>query len=378
MISKIFVWLIIWRLSLFLLALFSIVYVPVGDSQFLGGGEGLYSQTPLVQGWANFDGNNYISIARDGYTVGKHSFFPFYPLLLSSLAHVLRVDSVISYSILGLVISHISLLLAVIGLYKLLSIDYNKRVVLTTILLMLIFPTAFYFGAVYTESLFLCLAVWFFYYLRKNKWLPVVVLGALASATRIIGFLVGAVSLIKVMQNGKRKSLVYYSYPLFSIIGIIAYLYYLYLKQGDPFAFYSEVSSFGEQRSASIILLPQVFYRYIVKILPSLGYLSNLPFAYIVWQEFLIGIIFLLVSVVSVKKLDLKYSLFLVLGYLIPTFSGSFSSLPRYVLVLFPLFLLIALFLEKANMLVKLLYYFSSILLLIINTTLFFRGYWVA
>lgn len=377
MISKIFIWVVIWRFLLFIAAAISLAYLPIGDSRFLGGGEDLYLQVPLIQGWANFDGNNYVSIARDGYTVGKHSFFPFFPLLISVLARALGVSAVVSYTLLGLAISHFSLLLALVGLYKLLSLDYKKRVVETTILLILTFPMAFYFGTVYTESLFLCLVVWFFYFLRKNKWLPVLILGALASSTRIIGSIVAVVSFVKAGHGSEHKRAIYYLYSIFTVTGIFAYMYYLYLRQGDPLAFYTEVSTFGEQRSAGVILLPQVFYRYIVKILPSLD-LSNLPFTYIVWQEFLVGIIFLLLSIISVKKLDLKYSLFLILGYLIPTFSGSFSSLPRYVIVLFPAFLLIALFLERANKTVRLLYYFSSMLLLIINISLFFRGYWVA
>jgi hypothetical protein len=67
-----------------------------------------------------------------------------------------------------------------------------------------------------------------------------------------------------------------------------------------------------------------------------------------------------------------------VAGYLIPTLSGSFSSLPRYVLVLFPGFILMAVWLSKKSRWLQTAVLLILFLALGIATALFARGYWVA
>ena len=134
---------------------------------------------------------------------------------------------------------------------------------------------------------------------------------------------------------------------------------------------------FGEQRSATPIMLPQVFYRYIFKILPSLNY-SYFPVVFTTFLEFLIGLLFLFLSIVSFFKMRLSYFLFLSLGYLFPTLSGSFSSLPRYVLVLFPAFLLTALWVQKMPATIRFFIYGLLFVGSVVSTALFVRGFWVS
>ncbi|MCX6706188.1 MAG: hypothetical protein NTV24_03760 [Candidatus Woesebacteria bacterium] len=141
--------------------------------------------------------------------------------------------------------------------------------------------------------------------------------------------------------------------------------------------FLHSLPAFGEQRSSIPILLPQVIYRYVFKILPNLNY-SYFAGTFTTIMEFVVGIIFLVISVISFFKLRLSYSLFLILGYLIPTLSGSFSSLPRYVLVLFPAFILFSVWLDKTSRLVRIVSYTILLVGLIISLSLFTRGFWLA
>jgi len=67
----------------------------------------------------------------------------------------------------------------------------------------------------------------------------------------------------------------------------------------------------------------------------------------------------------------------MVLAYLTPTFTGTFSSMPRYVLVLFPGFILLSLWAEKYRWL-RILYPILAIPLFILCLLLFTRGFWVA
>ncbi|MEK6808088.1 MAG: hypothetical protein AABY14_00205, partial [Nanoarchaeota archaeon] len=78
------------------------------------------------------------------------------------------------------------------------------------------------------------------------------------------------------------------------------------------------------------------------------------------------------------KKIRLSYLIYAMLAFLLPSIQGSFSSLPRYVLVLFPAFLAFALWLDGVPKALKLIIYLGLIIGLFVETTLFVRGYWVA
>ena len=161
---------------------------------------------------------------------------------------------------------------------------------------------------------------------------------------------------------------------------------YLYLMTGDPLEFLHNVEIFGEQRSSSFVVFPQVVYRYVFKVLPHVNY-DYFPAVFTAWLEFVSAIMFgvlgglgILASLGKLKKIKFRwsYSIYLVLGYLIPPLSGSFSSLPRYVLVLFPGFIMAAIYLTKATKAIQLVTFALLFICLAIASSLFFRGYWVS
>lgn len=338
---------IIWVISLFLILFLAVKFIP-NEERFLGGGLTNYQNNPYVYSWANFDGEHYLAIAQNGYGNGEQSFFPLYPILISLLNNNIYLT---------IVASNIFLILAMIGLYKLTK---NK----TVILLLLTFPTSFYFFGVYTESLFLCLTVWSFYFFYQKRYLLAGILGGFASATKIIGVIL--------LPSFKKLNLYFLLIPL----GLLSYMFYSYITWGDPLKFLHAITGFGEQRSDHIILLPQVFYRYFVKIIPSLTW-TYFPVVFTTLLELLSGLGFLYIIFISFRKLKIEYWIFLTLGYLVPTFSGSFSSLPRYVLVLFPFYIFVA---EKLKDSKLGLFVFTaiSVILGIISFSMFARGYWLA
>ncbi len=355
-----------WRILLFVILFFAVKLVPL-QQHFLGGGMQAYLKSPWLWAWANFDGEHYLAIAKDGYHLAQQAFFPLYPLLIKLLG-----GGVWS----GLFISNAAFFLALVGLFKLLRIDYSEKVTKLTVILLLIFPTSFYFGAVYTESLFLCLVVWSFYFYRKDNLFLASLLGMFASATRVIGIILLPIYLLELFKEKikwSKKHLWLFLIPL----GLIFYMIYLYKIYGDSLLFLHSLPSFGEQRSSIPILLPQVIYRYVFKILPNLNY-SYFAGTFTTIMEFAVGIIFLVVSVVTFFKLRPSYSLFLIIGYLIPTLSGSFSSLPRYILVLFPAFILFSVWLDKTSKVIKIICYTILLVGLAVSLSLFGRGYWLA
>lgn len=366
---------LLWRISLFVFLLAAAMFFPL-QKKFLGGELGNYLKAPWFWAWSNFDGEHYLSIARNGYEQGEQAFFPLYPLLIRTVGRIFGGD-LISLNLAGLIISNFALLFALYGIYKLIRLDFDEKVSRLAIIILLLFPTSFYLGAVYTESLFLALSVWAFYFARKRNYFWAACIGMFAAGTRIIGVLLFPIFLVEAISGEKKQIKIRFLWLLLIPLGILAYMYHLQTQWGDPFAFVTTLPGFGEHRSATPIILPQVFYRYIFKILPNLNY-SYFPATFSTLMEFGISILFLLLSVWVLFRARLSYALFLLGGYLLPTLSGSFSSLPRYVLVLFPAFFIFAKVLVKTSRLTRILIFILLGILLLTATMLFTRGFWVS
>ena len=369
---------IAWRLLLFIIAFFAISTFPLQQG-FLGGNLEGYLNVPWFWGLINFDGEHYLSIAYQGYRSLTYFFFPVYPLLVKFIS--LNSSSVTRLATSGIFIANISFFIALVGFWKLIRLDFNRKIAKWSLVLLLIFPTSFFFGSFYTESVFLALVVWSLYLVRKRKWIESGILAAISSATRVVGMVMLPVLAIEVwLQRNRYKGKKLFK-PTIGVLlvpmGLGVYMYFLNKQTGDPLEFFNSVGIFGEQRTAGFILLPQVFYRYIFKVLPSVNY-SFLPISFVTVLEFVTAVWLVVVSIIAFFKLRLSWAVYLALAFLIPTLSGSFSSLPRYALVLFPAFLVTALYVSRLNKLGK------AVILLILTfglylaTSLFTRGYWVA
>lgn len=367
-----------WRFALIVIAFLAVNFIPLGyKDRFLGGGLTNYSLLPQFFSWANFDGEHYLSISIFGYKDFQQAFFPVYPMIISFFSRPDPVDlisSLVNSTIVGLIISNASFVLALIYLWELIRIDFSKKIAYLTIVILLFFPTSFYFGAVYNESLFLLLSVLTFYNARKGKWLVAGIFGLIASATRVFGILLLPALLFEIWQQKTDFSKALW--VLLIPFGLGAYMWYLYLTIGDPIAFYSFQRLIGEQHQQGIITLPQVYFRYI-KMIATVS-VQNPIFQTLI-LEFFVGLTFFILPIYGYfKKVRLSYIIYAILAFLTPTIQGSFSSLPRYIIILFPSFLAAAIFVNKLPRLIKVIFLVLSFSVLIVETTLFLRGYWVA
>ena len=371
MFKKIAFWFLIWRVGLFFLAFLGQKIIPL-KTDFLGVKEGVFLEKPLLWCWANFDGFYYLTIAQRGYLQFQQAFFPFYPFLIRFLAKLTK-----DYFTSGLLISHLSFLAALFLFYQLIRLDFEKKVAKRSLLYLLLFPTAFFFGSVYTESLFLMLVLASFLAARKKQWLLAGIFGGLASAARFVGLFLFPALIAewwqekKEGQNGKLVNLL----PLFLIIfGFLAYIGYLQKTVSDPLFFIHVQSLLGAQRTGGkLILLYQVFWRYWKMILTTKA--DVLYFS--VWLELISSLLFFILLVFSYFHFHFSYFIFMLLAYITPTLTGTFSSMPRYVLVLFSGFILLALWAEKCRLL-RILYPILAIILTAVAVMLFTRGWWVA
>jgi hypothetical protein len=373
----------LWFIGILLFALIATNILP-NQKDYLGGGLSNYMRLPLFWGFSNFDGEHYVSIAQNGYAPLQHFFFPVYPLLIRSIAAVLG-HSLFLFNLSGILVSFVSTAVFLVGLVQLLKIDYSHKVTELTILLLVLSPASFFFFMVYTESLFLSLAVWCLYFSRRRLFLPAVILASIASATKVIGFSLGVAILFEILAPSwpiknvfevVKKNIKELLLVLFSTTGLFGYMAFLQKETGDALVFLHKISVFGDQRSSTLIFLPQVFYRYVFKIIPNLT--NYWPTTFTTLLEFAVAVLFLLICIFSFRTLRKSYWIYLVIGFLIPTLAGSFSSLPRYVIVLFPAFLYLATLLENKKKTYTYIVFAIFGLLQIISLMLFFRGYWLS
>ncbi|OGE16339.1 hypothetical protein A2769_00180 [Candidatus Daviesbacteria bacterium RIFCSPHIGHO2_01_FULL_37_27] len=372
-VQKIFLLFIFWKFFLILVSFLSLKFLALRGKDFFGGGFEAYIKTPLFYGWANFDGEHYLSIAQVGYRSLEQAFFPVYPILINFFAKPFG-GTMENLVVSGLLISNVSFLAALIVLFKLIILDYPKKIAYFTVLLLLLFPTSFYFGALYSESLFLLLTVASFYLIRKGYWFFASLLGVFSSATRIFGVLLVPAFLLEASE--KKLKVNKFVFTFLIPTGLLAYMYYQWINYGDPLAFYHLQKIVGPQHESGITLLPQIYYRYIKMMLTTP--FSNPIYSTII-LEFIVGILFFILPILGfLRKMKASYLFYAFAGFILPTIQGSFSSVPRYVIVLFPAFLIMSILLESFKKPVKIAILFLSGICLIIETALFFRGYWVA
>lgn len=364
---------IIWRIVLSGAALISFLILPLFSRNFLGGGYELYNRYLYLLPWANFDGEHYMSIAQQGYKSLEQAFFPMFPLLIYSGSLIFPSDFLTTVSV-GLFVSNLAFIAGLWLFYKLIKLDYPRNTSLLIIAVLLTFPTAFYFGALYTESLFLLFSVGAFYFTRKkNFWLGGV-MGFLASITRVFGVLVFISLIIEVWQS---KTPLKKALPiLIAPGGLFAYMGYLWWTVGDPLAFYHLQSIIGEHRQQGIVVFPQVVYRYL-KILFNYPHLDI--FLAPLLLEFITTLLFFCLPIIGfLKKMRLSYLFYSMVSLLLPTIQGSFSSGSRYILVIFPSFIVLGLLIQKLPKILQVLVLILFGVLQAFFAALFIRGYWVA
>jgi hypothetical protein len=145
---------------------------------------------------ARWDSAWYLTIAHYGYrpdlgafTASRTAFFPLYPLGLRAISDV-GVPAVLA----GVLLSVCALAFGLYGLHRLSTLEMarlspgrSRDVARLTVLTCALGPMAFFFSAVYSESLYLALSVGVFLCARRGRWGLAASCAALAAATRSTG-----------------------------------------------------------------------------------------------------------------------------------------------------------------------------------------------
>ncbi|MHB8170231.1 MAG: mannosyltransferase family protein [Thermincolia bacterium] len=119
----------------------------------------------IIGGLSHWDGRWFIRVATEGYTVKSAAFFPLYPSLIKMLQN-LGIEPHVG----ALLISNIAFFLILVVFYHLLSRDYDHQVAVRSLWYLSLFPTAFFFSALYSESLYLLFVLLTMYLGRSRRW----------------------------------------------------------------------------------------------------------------------------------------------------------------------------------------------------------------
>lgn len=352
----------------------------------------------VFDAWVRFDGIYFRAIAEYGYADASYRIRPeigfpfltaFFPLF-SLLIHLVAPLFANNYSVASVVVPQALTCCTLLLLFKLITLDFPRSLAWLTILALITFPTSYFLIASYSESLFLLLVVLAFYLYRRGQYLGAGLIGALASATRITGapLLLGAFALNTIhalrtilrqcfilcprfarraaqprgiilrgtlaacrsaerCNAGQGHGQAHQAPCIASLVliplGLIAYLLYQWWAFGEPLLFLqghgSSEWSVGFDPTGPIKALLLPFATPLKHAWTSEAFRAN-------YFNALFFYFALAMLLYGWRRLPLSYSLYALLAVFVPTLIGSLISMPRYVLVSFPMFLSMALLLH--------------------------------
>ena len=331
------------RLVVFLGVEFGKTYVPLGNSTWLGG-------TRWYHGLLRWDSEWYKIIASEGYKYDGDAglrqtvvFYPLYPALCRLVSEVLRVDVIDAM----LLVANLAALTAIFLLFKLVRERFGDRKGLATVAMISFFPSSVFLSAGYTESVALLLMVSFFLAVGRERFLAAAIFAGLAVATRSSGIVLLPVLLWEVWRCRSPRQFLIEAVPL-SIVatsGLWLYIVYLGFAFGHPLAFADGQAAFHGNTTMSARLLSALTLEPFGKL--NLSDIS--PAGLDQWFTLL----FILLIVCSWSAgISRGQTLFAALVLMLPylTLSGGpagFTSMARFNIVSFPLFVVMALLTDR-------------------------------
>jgi Mannosyltransferase (PIG-V) len=310
-------------------------------------------QLPLAV-WNWWDSSHYVRIARGGYLYSptqrwEPNFFPLYPMLIHLVEPLARpFGGKESYLLAGVAISWVTFGIACVVLYHLAGERFGYGAGTTAVLLLSIFPFSFYFGGAFTESIYLLLAVLAFYAVERGHWWLAGGACLLAGAVRPPGLLVGACVVLAYALDWWRTRHPWRLDVLalgLTPLGTLAYFTYLWVRFGDVLAYF-HASAVGWQGGHLQMAGLRVSWDLLLHLPRNLA-----SGQYDLIQGSIYVIILLAVLAASIpvtRLLGIPLGVFTAASVLLPvaTYTGV-NSMGRYASVAFPIFILLAVWLER-------------------------------
>ena len=324
----------------------------------------------LVAPAARYDSVFYLGIAKLGYPQNIDTvFFPLYPLAIAFLS-LSGLPGILA----GILLSSCFAIGALFLLHRLVELDFGPIEARNTVWIVAWLPTAIFLSAVYSEALFLLLTVGSFYSGRIGRWWLAGLLGALAAATRNSGILMVAPLLALYLYGPRRDRppdrVPSGLRPRFAMrpdiawialvpLGLLCYLLYLHFATGHSFAPFTDQRHW-HRSFMPLAGIPLGIFSVLKSVIGSIpgvdavlaAHLSPLKIGrHLVELVFLIGAGALLWY--GRRRLPMPYTLLaavsLAMAVSVPSPAEPLKSLPRFTLVMFPLWIALAVWATEKN-----------------------------
>ena len=324
--------------------------------------------TALGRAWDHWDAQHYLYLATHRYSAGGDArnliaFFPLYPALISAIA-----ATGLPARTAALLISNVAGVVAAILLYELARQDLREAAAFRAAAFFIVFPTAFFLLVGYTEALFCALAFGAVLATRHQRWLWAGMLGGLAAAARLTGLALLPVIAIELYyaRHALRATWQAVVAPSLIVLGFLTYLATNLLVLGDAFAFITV----QRQHWSHSLSAPWVGFSEALR-----GISWRVP-----WEKLTVGggeaisgiaaYATTILSGLRLRRSDAAYAAVLTV---MMTFLPFWLSIPRYLLGMYPLFLLVGRISQRWIFLVMVA---ASLVGLLVFGLAFGRGYW--
>ena len=337
-------------------------------SIYEGGKCNVKNQLPYYR-WDSFW---YTSISRHGYDFSEiHNssiaFFPLYPLVIRATHAVIHSGE----SHLSFILNIIFSLLAIIFLYRLMRLDYDRRTSLIVVAVIFFFPPAYFFLSGYPDILFMLLAILSFYFSRKKEWGRAGLSAGLLAITKPYGIMMLPVILLEYLWSHDWDYRIFFrkfdwcplTLPLVTFGG---FLFFNYWKFGSPVAFLLTQKTWGRSLVNPFLALILEAKHYLFG-----GHiLSDSNFPYVIYlASFVFSLVAFFLGWSRVRKTYLLFSILLLISAIL---TGTLTSWGRYTLLSVAVLIGPAVYLAQKKYLFWI-YIFCSALVLAICASFFVR-----
>lgn len=287
--------------------------------------------------WSNWDANNLLRVAEVGYPrTGDDSFFivylPGYPFAVRAVAYVFQ-NLILS----GLIVSFVASVGAAWFLYKLVRVERDHDEAWRSVLWLFAFPTAYFLTLPYSESLYLFGSVAALYAARTNRWARAAAGGILATVTRLQALpLVPALAIEALRRKETRARISALAWSALAGSGIAIYLAINWIARGDPFEFLEVQADHWANRGAWPWVPLIDAWRAVAG-----GGLEG-DFVLIYWGRLVATLLAVTLLVTGRRRLSPAESVFGWTALVLILSSSWLISMPRYLIGIFPLFIVLA------------------------------------
>jgi Gpi18-like mannosyltransferase len=362
------------RLVVLTAAIFSIKFMPAST---LAAGEG---SLPWYQYFLRWDAGWYLQIIRDGYTFNGDdsvqqsiAFHPLYPMICKTVSVLFGIPPGAAM----VIVSNLLIFVAAALVFKIIREDYGDEVALYALAALCFFPASLFFSAGYTESLALLLIVSFFLMLKRKRFVLASLFVSLTLLTRPTSIVLMLPLLWELWRAyGKDlKRLVRVGIPcaILASSGLWLYMLYLWAAFRRPLTVMTSHRAWhgsGSWDELFSVLTLQPFQH-----LADVWREGPTPNALAPWFFLLFAVLLIFYR----KRVPASYGLYtlgvLLMPYIIGSGNRGFGSFARYLLLAFPVFLIMGqLFKERLWLGLSVIGLFAA--LLFMHTAFYVQAYW--